>query len=76
VAYAGWIWALKRLPAGEVAAFVFLNPPLANLWAWRLEGATLKAPFLLGALLLLVGVAAIALPLPRLGGARASEGPA
>ena len=23
--YAAWIWALKRLPAGEVAAFVFLN---------------------------------------------------
>ena len=73
VAYAGWIWALKRLPAGEVAAFVFLNPPLANLWAWLFEGATLRAPFLLGAAVLLAGVAAIVVPLPRLGGARASE---
>ena len=44
VAYAGWIWALKRLPAGEVAAFVFLNPPLANLWAWLFEGARLEPP--------------------------------
>jgi drug/metabolite transporter (DMT)-like permease len=69
VAYAGWIWALKRLPAGEVAAFVFLNPPLANLWAWLFEGATLRPPFLLGAAVLLVGVAAIVLPLPRPGGA-------
>jgi drug/metabolite transporter (DMT)-like permease len=76
VAYAGWIWALKRLPAGEVAAFVFLNPPLANLWAWLFEGATLKAPFLLGALVLLAGVAVIVLPLPRPGGVRASESPA
>lgn len=64
-AYAAWIWALKRLPAGEAAAFVFLNPPLANLWAWLFEGATLKPPFVLGALVLLAGVAAIVLPLPR-----------
>ena len=73
VAYAGWIWALKRLPAGEVAAFVFLNPPLANLWAWLFEGARLKPLFLLGAGVLLAGVATIVLPMPRLGGARPSE---
>jgi drug/metabolite transporter (DMT)-like permease len=75
-AYAAWIWALKRLPAGEVAAFVFLNPPLANLWAWLFEGATLKPPFVLGAAVLLAGVAAIVLPPPRLGAARATEAPA
>jgi O-acetylserine/cysteine efflux transporter len=64
VGYAGWIWALKRLPAGEVAAFVFLNPPLANLWAWIFEGARLRPPFLLGAVVLLVGVAAIVVRRP------------
>jgi drug/metabolite transporter (DMT)-like permease len=73
VAYAGWIWALKRLPAGEVAAFVFLNPPLANLWAWLFEGARLKPPFLLGAGVLLAGVAVIILPVPRPAGARPSK---
>jgi drug/metabolite transporter (DMT)-like permease len=72
-AYAAWIWALKRLPAGEAAAFVFLNPPLANLWAWLFEGAVLKPPFLLGAAVLLAGVAAIVLPLPRPGGGRAAR---
>jgi drug/metabolite transporter (DMT)-like permease len=76
VAYAGWIWALKRLPAGEVAAFVFLNPPLANLWAWLFEGATLRPPFLVGAAVLLAGVGTIVRPLPRLGAARDSEVPA
>jgi drug/metabolite transporter (DMT)-like permease len=77
VGYAGWIWALKRLPAGEVAAFVFLNPPLANLWARLFEGATLRPPFLLGAAVLLVGVAAIVRrPLPRAGSTPASEVPA
>jgi drug/metabolite transporter (DMT)-like permease len=70
LAYAGWIWALKRLPAGETAAFVFLNPPLANLWAWIFEGTRLRGPFLLGALMLLAGVAAIVLPLPRPPGSR------
>jgi drug/metabolite transporter (DMT)-like permease len=75
VAYAGWIWALKLLPAGEVAAFVFLNPPLANLWAWLFEGATLRPPFLLGAAVLLAGVGAIVRPL-RLGSTSASEVPA
>jgi drug/metabolite transporter (DMT)-like permease len=73
VAYAAWIWALKRLPAGEVAAFVFLNPPLANLWAWLFEGQALRPPFLLGALVLLAGVAAIVLPLPRPGAAPLSR---
>jgi drug/metabolite transporter (DMT)-like permease len=62
VGYAGWIWALKRLPAGEVAAFVFLNPPLANLGAWLFQGAVLRPPYVLGALMLLVGVGTIVLP--------------
>jgi drug/metabolite transporter (DMT)-like permease len=62
VAYAGWIWALKRLPAGEVAAFLFLNPPLANLWAWLVEGAALRPAYVAGALVLLAGVAVIVVP--------------
>jgi len=60
----GWVtflWALKRLPAGEAAAFIFLNPPLANLWAWLFEGAKLRPPFLLGAAILLAGVALVVL---------------
>ena len=61
-------------PRARWRAFVFLNPPLANLWAWLFEGATLRPPFLVGALMLLAGVAAIVLPLrgrrsARLGGA-------
>ena len=76
VGYAGWVWALKRLPAGEVAAFVFLNPPLANLWAWLFEGATLRAPFLVGAAMLLAGVGAVVRPSSRRGSTPASEVPA
>lgn len=63
--FTAWLWALQRLPAGETAAFVFLNPPLANLWAWLFEDAVLKPPFLLGACVLLAGVALIVLPSRR-----------
>jgi len=65
LAWVSFLWALKRLPAGEAAAFIFLNPPLANLWAWLFEGATLRPPFLLGAAILLAGVGLIVLRPPR-----------
>ena len=64
-----FLHGLKTVPTGTAA----LNPPLANLWAWLFEGARLKPPFLLGAGVLLASVAAIVLPLPRVGGARPSE---
>jgi drug/metabolite transporter (DMT)-like permease len=63
--YAAWTWALRRLPAGEVAAFVFLNPPLANFWSWLIEGTRLRPPFLAGGIMLLAGVALNVLPLGR-----------
>jgi len=62
VAWVTFLWALKRLPAGETAAFIFLNPPLANLWAALFEGTRLHLAFVLGAAILLAGVGAILLP--------------
>jgi drug/metabolite transporter (DMT)-like permease len=62
VAWVSFLWALKRLPAGETAAFIFLNPPLASLWAALFEGTRLHLPFVLGAAILLAGVGAIVLP--------------
>ena len=67
LAWVSFLWALKRLPAGEAAAFIFLNPPLANLWAWLFEGTRLRPPFLLGAGILLAGVALIVLRPSRRG---------
>ena len=61
LAWVSFLWALRRLPAGEAAAFIFLNPPLANLWAWLFEGAALRPPFLAGAAILLSGVGLIVL---------------
>lgn len=63
--YAAWTWALRRLPAGEAAAFLFLNPPLANFWAWLIEGTRLRPAFVAGAAVLLAGVALNVLPVWR-----------
>jgi drug/metabolite transporter (DMT)-like permease len=57
--FTAWLWALKRLPAGEVAAMVFLNPLLANLWSFLLEGKAITPAFVLGGLILLAGVALV-----------------
>lgn len=62
VGYATFLWALRRLPANETAAFIFLNPPLANLWAFLIEGTPIRLPYVVGALILLLGVALIVLP--------------
>lgn len=61
LAWVSFLWALKRLPAGEAAAFIFLNPPLANLWSFVLEGKAVRLPFLAGAAILLAGVGLIVL---------------
>ncbi len=39
VGFAVWFWALRHLPASSVAAFVFLNPPFAEIFGflWRTE---------------------------------------
>ncbi|MFN7986910.1 MAG: DMT family transporter [Thermoanaerobaculia bacterium] len=66
LAWVSFLWALKRLPAGEASAFIFLNPPLANLWSFLLEGKPVRLPFLAGAAVLLAGVALIVVR-PRAG---------
>jgi drug/metabolite transporter (DMT)-like permease len=73
VGFAVWFWALRRLPASTVAAFVFLNPPLTALFGavWgteRLHWAT--AAF--GAVIL-AGVALSSGFLDRRGSAPASK---
>lgn len=39
IGFAMWFWALRRLPASSVAAFVFLNPPLTLVFGlvWGTE---------------------------------------
>lgn len=39
IGFAIWFWALRRLPASTVSAFVFLNPPLTTLFGavWGTE---------------------------------------
>lgn len=53
-----WLWyeALKRLPATEAAAFVFLNPPLTLVFEWLWFRRAPTAGLLAGGLVVLAGV--------------------
>ena len=54
--YTLWNFALKRLPATHVTAFVFLNPPLALLFEWLWFGTVPSWGLLLGGAFVLAGV--------------------
>jgi drug/metabolite transporter (DMT)-like permease len=68
VGFAVWFWALKHLAATTVAAFVFLNPPFAEIFGfiWGTEPFT-WSPIVFGAVTLLgVAISAGLLRLPAL----------
>ncbi len=56
--YTLWAFALRHLPAARVAPTQYLLPPFGLLFAWLLLGEVPATSLLLGATLILVGVAA------------------
>jgi drug/metabolite transporter (DMT)-like permease len=56
--FAFWLWyeALRRLPASQAAAFVFLNPPLALFFEWLWFGRVPASGLFVGGALVLAGV--------------------
>jgi drug/metabolite transporter (DMT)-like permease len=57
VTYSGWVFLLKRVHAARVASFQYLIPLLALALAYPLVGEEPTVPVLLGALLIIAGVA-------------------
>jgi drug/metabolite transporter (DMT)-like permease len=51
-----WNYALRRLPATSVAAFIYLNPPFAALFGWMLFGEEVTRWFLAGSAVVLLGL--------------------
>lgn len=51
-----WNYALRRLPATSVAAFIYLNPPLAALFGWLLFDEEITRWFLAGSAVVLSGL--------------------
>ena len=51
-----WVAALSRLPATEVASYVYLNPPLAALFGYFFFGEEITGWFLLGSAVVLAGL--------------------
>ena len=57
ITYLIWSWALARSEASRVAAFSYLQPVAAALFAWVLLGIPLTLHFALSTLVILAGVA-------------------
>lgn len=55
--YSGWVYLLKRIHAARVASFQYLIPLLALALAYPIVGEQPTVPVLLGALLIIGGVA-------------------
>lgn len=54
-------WALKRIPAARTAVLMYLQPVAGVLLAWLWLGEPLSLPFLIGGVLVLIGVGLVAL---------------
>lgn len=54
--YLAWFWALRQLDATRTAAFVYLVPLWALIWAWAVLGERLTVWTALGGALVLGGV--------------------
>lgn len=59
VGYTLWGYALARRPAGEVASFLYLQPPATFLLAWSLLGETPTLAAVLGGAMAVAGVALV-----------------
>lgn len=61
-AYLANAWALRYASSSTVAIWVFLQPTIAALLAWRYLGETLHARLAVAGVLVLVGIAIVARP--------------
>ena len=57
ITYSGWVYLLKRIHAARVASFQYLIPLLALALAYPIVGEEPTVPVLVGALLIIGGVA-------------------
>lgn len=57
VAFAGWVWSLRRLQAARVAVFQYAIPPLAVLFAVVLLGEPITPPLVAALPLIVLAVA-------------------
>lgn len=73
VAFTAYLWLLRVSTPALVGTYAFVNPMIAMLLGWGLNGEGLSAPTLAGALLILAAVAVI-VSRPRVGTKKPSPG--
>ena len=56
VCYLAWNWVMKKLGAVVVTNYVYLNPVTTVLFAWLILSERITVYFLLGTLLILLGM--------------------
>jgi drug/metabolite transporter (DMT)-like permease len=56
VGYVTWFAAVSGLPAGSVALYLFVPSVLSALWAWLWQGNQIGWPYVIGSLLVMVGL--------------------
>jgi drug/metabolite transporter (DMT)-like permease len=59
VAWLGFTYVLPRLPALDLSAIILLHPIISMIWAWWILDESLSAPQMVGAGLVVVGVALV-----------------
>jgi drug/metabolite transporter (DMT)-like permease len=69
VGYTAYLWLLKTVEPAKVGTNFFVNPVIAVLVGGVVAGETVTRLMMIAAAVILLGVAAITIPLPR-GGAR------
>jgi drug/metabolite transporter (DMT)-like permease len=65
--YPAYVWLLKHAPADRVGTFAYVNPAIATVLGWALLGERLSPAQIAGTLIVLLGVALVTLPVPRIG---------
>jgi drug/metabolite transporter (DMT)-like permease len=65
LAYPAYAWLLKHAPADRVGTFAYVNPAIATVLGWALLGERLSPAQVAGTLIVLLGVALVALPIQK-----------
>ena len=66
LAYTAYVWLLKHTAADRVGTFAYVNPAIATVLGWAVLDEHLTGMQIAGMLIVLLGVALVTLPAPKI----------